>query len=134
MTMNRKLRRANRSLARKELRNAVYDEFKDTTQIYKKRNVDYCRKSLLLKTYMNSIYDIKVFDYLKDERFKKVAIMRQDEQEIKGWDIIQRIKNDIFGKESWAMELYPKESELQDIANIRWIFVNEGEQFIGLNK
>lgn len=41
------------------------------------------------------------------------------------WKELQRIKNEIFGKEVTAIEYYPKESELIDVANIYWLFMFE---------
>ena len=131
-TVNRKVRRANRALQRSALRSAVYDEFKDTTQEYCDMYPEYTSRSRVLNTFANSIYSVKVYGYTDD--FKKVAISRHDDKEIGDWDTIQKIKNDVFGKESWALEVYPKESELQNVANYRWIFVGSGEPIIGLNR
>lgn len=39
------------------------------------------------------------------------------------WSEKQRIKNEIFGKESVAVEVFPKESELVDQANMYHIWV-----------
>lgn len=39
------------------------------------------------------------------------------------WSEIQRIKNEIFGKEVTAIEYFPAESELIDHYNIYWIFI-----------
>jgi hypothetical protein len=132
--LNRATRRMIKAKSTKLLRNAVYDEFEDTMKIELSMYTDYVKKSNMIESYGNSIYGIRVFKYFPDDRFVKVCISRFDEKEINNWDMIQRIKNDIFGKEAWAIEIYPKESELQNIGNYRWLFVSKGEQFIGLNK
>lgn len=128
--MNRKVRRANRALHRANLRKAVYDEFKDKTDEYRKLYPEYSIRSKLLKSYRNSLYSIRIYEH--NENFKKVAIQRHDNIEIGDWDTIQRIKNDIFGKETWAFEMYPRESDLQNVANIRWIFIGDGEPIANL--
>jgi hypothetical protein len=40
---------------------------------------------------------------------------------------MQRIKNEIFGPETWAVEYYPSQSKLQDIHNIYWLWIYPGE-------
>ncbi|MGL5717993.1 MAG: DUF7694 domain-containing protein [Paraclostridium sp.] len=42
------------------------------------------------------------------------------------WSEKQRIKNEIFGKESVAIEVFPKESELVDQVNMYHIWVLHG--------
>ena len=130
--MTRKMRRVKRAMARREERKNGYDEFIDATENYKKTYPDYCKRSRFVSCYQNSIYVVRIYAY--DETFVQVAINRFDDEEIRRWDTIQKIKNDVFGKEAWALEIYPKESELQNVANIRWVFLSNGEQFIGLNK
>lgn len=54
----------------------------------------------------------------------KVLIRANDHKPIKNhWREIQNIKNEIFGKEKIAIEYYPPESDLVDMANIYWIWI-----------
>mgnify|MGYP006948432088 CR=1 FL=1 len=39
------------------------------------------------------------------------------------WSEMQKIKNEIFGPETVAIEYYPAQSELTDMANIYWMFI-----------
>ena len=42
------------------------------------------------------------------------------------WDELQDIKNKVFGEEAWAFEVFPAESELINLKNIRhlWLVKN----------
>ncbi len=51
------------------------------------------------------------------------------------WSEMQRIKNEIFGKETVAVEYYPKESELVNEKNIYWMWIfNNNELPIPINQ
>jgi hypothetical protein len=54
----------------------------------------------------------------------KAMIQRHDDKPIPGhWRQLQNIKNEIFGSEATAIEFYPPESELENVANIYWLWV-----------
>ncbi len=46
-----------------------------------------------------------------------------DSAPIYSWSDMQRIKNEIFGEEVEALQMFPKESELVDVANLYWMWV-----------
>lgn len=57
----------------------------------------------------------------------KAMIQRHDDKPIPGhWRQLQNIKNELFGTESVAIEVYPRESELIDDANIYWLHILPG--------
>jgi hypothetical protein len=39
------------------------------------------------------------------------------------WSTLQKIKNEVFGPETTAIEYYPAESNLQDFHNIYWLWI-----------
>ena len=39
------------------------------------------------------------------------------------WDELQRIKNECLGEDVWCVEVYPAQSELLDVANMRHLWV-----------
>lgn len=39
------------------------------------------------------------------------------------WGDLQRVKNEIFGRDVLAVQYFPRESELIDAANIYWLYV-----------
>lgn len=42
---------------------------------------------------------------------------------INHWSEMQKIKNEIFGEETVAVEYYPAQSKLVDNANIYWLWI-----------
>lgn len=59
----------------------------------------------------------------------RLAIKRWDKQPIHNWTDLQHIKNTIAGPERMAVEVYPRDSELVDTANIYhlWIMYEDEE-------
>lgn len=53
----------------------------------------------------------------------RVMIQRWDNMPIEQWSVLQRIKNECFGKETVAIQYFPKESELVNDKNIYWIWI-----------
>lgn len=54
----------------------------------------------------------------------KVMVQRHDDAVFPNhWAELQRIKNEIFGNEAWAVEYYPAQSSVSDKANIYWLYV-----------
>lgn len=62
--------------------------------------------------------------------WKRLSIRRIDGREIReAWDELQRIKSEVVGPEKWAVEVYPAEVELANVANMRHLWVIEpGEE------
>jgi hypothetical protein len=57
-------------------------------------------------------------------RATQVLIQNHLDEPIKNhWAEIQRIKNELFGKEAMVIEYFPPESELVNQHNIYWIFI-----------
>jgi len=80
------------------------------------------------EVYLNNLFQVEVH-YLKPGEGGKVregldipyiihlSFKRRDRQPFHDWRIGQRIKNEILGPETEAMELYPAESRLMDTSN-----------------
>lgn len=78
------------------------------------------------RVYKNSRYCVMVYDDRKTDKGPaiNVLVQRWDDTPIPNhWREMQRIKNEIFGKETMAIEYYPKESELIDMHNIYWMWI-----------
>lgn len=41
------------------------------------------------------------------------------------WDELQSVKNEVFGEDAWAIEVYPPESEVVDEAPFRHLWLVE---------
>ena len=64
-----------------------------------------------------------------------LQVWRKDGTDGITWDELQNIKNEVFGKESWAFELFPAESELINTKNIRHLWlVNNSANMPNLKK
>jgi hypothetical protein len=80
----------------------------------------------LTRAFSNNRYVVMINDeaQLMGAPAIKVMVQRHDDVPITGhWKELQNIKNELFGRESLAVECYPPESELVDVANIYWIWV-----------
>lgn len=74
----------------------------------------------------NNRYTVMIYDNTKTTKgtATKVLIQNHFDSPIhRHWAEIQRIKNEIFGKETTAIEFYPSEETLIDDFNIYWIWI-----------
>ena len=54
----------------------------------------------------------------------KAMVQRHDNEPIPNhWREMQNIKNEIFGRQVTAIEYYPAEFDLCDVANIYWLWI-----------
>jgi len=62
-------------------------------------------------------------------------IRRHDEQPVHSWSDLQRIKNELIGNDRMAVEVYPREEDLVDSANMYhlWVFPEEMTLKFGLH-
>ena len=78
------------------------------------------------KAYKNDRYIVMLYENTLTTVGKSTKVAIQNfagEKLINHWATIQDIKNQIFGYEVEAIEYYPKESELFDVANVYWIWI-----------
>ncbi len=52
-----------------------------------------------------------------------LMVRREDGAEIRSWDELQRVKNEIAGPERLAVECYPPQSEVINMENARHLWV-----------
>jgi hypothetical protein len=92
----------------------------------------------LRKVFMDDGYIVEVHedDVKAIGPFKcRLAIKRRHDQfPIRSWRILQNIKNEIVGEDAVAIELYPRESDVTDTANIYhlWVYREGMEPPVGL--
>src|SRR6266581_6951846 len=75
----------------------------------------------MTRAYSNNRYTVMIFDNAKTTSGKAVQVLIQNHTDTpiaNHWSEIQRIKNEIFGKEVMAIEYFPAESELINTDNI----------------
>jgi len=65
---------------------------------------------------------------------KHIVIQRRDGQPIVAeWDVLQQIKNEMVGEETFAIELFPASSNLVNETNRRHLWVISDEQAAEFN-
>ena len=130
--MNREMRRASEKEGRR-IQKLGWDEFQDVTEEAIKRhlilNRDPFRKKFPDKVYRNNKYIVQAYRDVerKGRNYIKVMIRRSDSEPIYSWQDMYRIKNEIFGEEVEAIQFFPKRSELVDVANLYWFWIELGE-------
>ena len=59
-----------------------------------------------------------------------LQVWREDGTDGITWDELQNIKNEVFGKEAWAFEIFPPESELINTRNVRHLWLAKDGKFL----
>lgn len=119
---NRATRRAKKSAFKKQLKTAIYDDWEDLTikaVMSKKFPTSF---GPLIGFFQNSIYSVQIY---QRKEFKLLGIRRHDQKPICPWSHKQRVKNDLVGHSFGAVEVFPKQSELTDAANIYWLWCGQ---------
>jgi hypothetical protein len=75
--------------------------------------------------WLNNVYSVQVYARtMADGRVAlQLAVRRHDGEDIRGWSVLQRIKNELVGQDRVAIEVYPREEDLIDDAPMRHLFV-----------
>jgi len=124
--VNRAMRRASEKNGR-VLQGRPWNAFQDVTVEANLRHAILNKNSMHFpqQVFQNNKYVVQVFRGLEILGMKadKVMIRRSDSQPIHSWADLQRIKNEIFGDEKTAIEVYPPQDELTDVANLYWLWV-----------
>lgn len=94
----------------------------------------YPTKELPKHIYSNGIYEVWVVENVAGPDFPKMnwlSIKRYDRAPIRDWRELQRIKNELVGKDYEAVELFPAESRKVDSSNQYhlWVLAKKGLKF-----
>lgn len=76
-----------------------------------------------LKIWHNGMFLVQAFDTPNAWGAIRLMIRWSDARPDHDWGLFQKIKNDLFGPERVALEVYPAESNKQDVANMYWLWV-----------
>jgi len=81
------------------------------------------------QVFQNNKYIVQVFFHcMRDYKsYTKVMIRRSDSKPELSWSDMYRIKNEVFGEEIEAIQFIPKVSELVDVANLYWFWIENKE-------
>lgn len=80
----------------------------------------------MTRAFRNNRYTVMIFDNHKMTigTATRVMIQKHDDTPIQfHWREMQKIKNEIFGEETFAVEYYPAQSQLINDHNIYWMWV-----------
>jgi len=80
----------------------------------------------MTRAYRNNKYTVMINDNAKTTVGPAIRAMVQNHFDLpilNHWSELQRIKNEIFGPETTAVEYYPAESELVNQHNIYWLWI-----------
>lgn len=128
--MNRKMRRLSQANGRR-MQKLDWNAFKDVTDesIKKSKALHPERRNFPNQVFQNNKYIVQVFWDVdrKGRLYDKAMIRRSDAKPIYSWQDLYRIKNEIFGDEVEAIQYFPAKSELTDVANLYWMFIEKQE-------
>jgi len=82
--------------------------------------------SWMTRAYHNERYVVMINDNCKTDKGTAIRAMVQqhDDKPIENhWSKMQKIKNELFGEETMAIEYYPRESKLTNDHNIYWMWI-----------
>jgi hypothetical protein len=100
-----------------------YSQWRDVTEDPHTKSI---LRGLLIvpkKVYMNGMFTVQIYDTPNAWNAERVMIRWHDARSDHDWALFQRIKNDLFGTDRVALEVYPSEENKQDVANMYWLWV-----------
>jgi hypothetical protein len=77
-----------------------------------------------VEAWVNNVVSVQV--YLRDTPWgfvRHLGVRRHDGAELAGWDLLERVKNEVVGQDSIALEVYPPARDVVDLAPMRHLFV-----------
>lgn len=107
----------------KSLMKGGYNKFRDVTNDPHTQDVIARTGIKPDQVFMNNMFVVQVYKHDNEWGADRVMIRWSDARPDHDWSLFQKIKNDIFGPERVALEVYPAESNRQDVANVYWLWV-----------
>lgn len=115
-------------ISKRQRRLAAEKEFKKPITNFER--IDLSEASFIPKgmtrAYRNTRYTVMVYDNCKTDKCVAIRAMVQKHNDtpiVNHWSELQKIKNEIFGAETTAIEYYPAESKLINDHNIYWLWI-----------
>jgi|SRR5882672_2754619 len=108
----------------KKLMAGGYDKWLDITHTEQTQSVmNQLGGERPFKVWRNGMFIVQAFSTPNAWGAIRMMIRWLDARPDHDWSLFQRIKNDLFGPEAVALEVYPAESNKQDVANMYWLWV-----------
>jgi hypothetical protein len=80
----------------------------------------------MTRSWRNNRYTVMVYDDSPTTHGPAIVVMIQNHMDapiVGHWATLQRIKSELFGNETTAVEYYPAESALHNYYNIYWLVI-----------
>lgn len=120
--MNRATRRANEAEARRIVRKG-WSALVEVEAGRMNQAADFGCPGLL-RAWTNNVYSVQLYLCVSEwGPIDHLMIKRHDDAASRSWADMQRIKNELFGPERVAVEVYPPVSELVDQANMYHLWI-----------
>jgi hypothetical protein len=104
-------------------------EFKKPVTKFEKIDLENCKAQIpkgMNEAYRNTRHTVMIYHNVKMTIGTGTLAMIQKHDNtpiINHWQELQKIKNEIFGAETTAVEFYPAESQLENVKNIYWLWI-----------
>ena len=125
--MTRKERRAMERAKEKHvatLMRSGFSEWTDITHLPHTKELTGKMTDPPYKVMMNGLFIVQMFKQQTSwGEVIRLMIRWNDARPTHDWSMFQRIKNELVGHDRVALEVYPKDSNLVDVANMYWLFV-----------
>lgn len=115
-------------VTKRQRRIAAQAQFKKPVTAFRQLDISLAEKIPrgMTRAFQNTRYTVMVFDHSPTTKgyATKVLVQKHDDTPILNhWSELYKIKNEIFGPETTAIEYYPPESELINDHNIYWLWI-----------
>jgi len=115
-------------ISKRQRRIAAQNEFKKPVTAFEQCDLSIMSRipTGMTKAFRNTRFTVMVYENVRmtTGTATRVMIQKHDDSVFPNhWAEIQKIKNEIFGPETMAIEFFPAESELIDDHNIYWIWI-----------
>lgn len=116
------------AISKRQRRLAAQREFKRPETKFEKLDLATASKvpTGMTRAYRNTRYTVMVYDNSMVTTGTAIQILVQKHDDtpiVNHWSELQKIKNEIFGEETTAIEYFPAESVLTDKHNIYWMWI-----------
>lgn len=80
---------------------------------------DFCRRQGIVAAFKSQHYNVSMINfYCRGNKYRKLVVSAADYRKLDNhWRVLQDIKNLFWGDDAAAIEIYPPEADLVDIAN-----------------
>lgn len=108
----------------KNIMSAGYTQFEDVTN-HPQTQAAYAKHSGArpYRVLVNGLFVVQCFEPEPGWGAERMMIRWNDARPVHDWSLFQRIKNDIYGPDRIALEVYPSELKKVDVANMYWLWV-----------